>query len=120
MTDLKVLIADDSMFMRSTIKKALAKIGVTNTIEAGDGTTAVELYRENQPGLCILDITMPEKSGMEALKEIKEINPEAVIIMCSAIGQEAIVMECIKGGAAEFIVKPFQEDKIIEVVQNYL
>ncbi len=120
MKNLKVLVADDSMFMRSIIKRALAKAMITEIVEAGNGEEAVEIYKAEKPAFCLVDITMPKKSGLDVLKEIKAMDPETVVVMCSAIGQETVVMEAIKNGAADFIVKPFQEDKIIEVVQTYL
>ncbi|QHS22258.1 response regulator [Virgibacillus sp. MSP4-1] len=116
----KVLIVDDAAFMRMMIKDILEKNDFEVVGEAQDGNQAVEKYKELQPDLVTLDITMPEKDGITALKEIKESNPDAKIIMCSAMGQQAMVIDAIQAGAKDFIVKPFQSDRVIEAINKTL
>ncbi|WLR43530.1 response regulator [Bacillus carboniphilus] len=115
-----VLIVDDAAFMRMMIKDILDKNGFNVVAEASDGMQAVEKYKEYQPDLVTMDITMPEKDGITALKEIKEINPAAKIIMCSAMGQQAMVIDAIQAGANDFIVKPFQADRVLEAIYKTL
>lgn len=116
----KILLVDDAAFMRKVIKDTLTKSGYTELFEAVDGADAVEKYDEIQPDLVIMDITMPELSGIDALKQIKEIDPNAKVIMCSAMGQQVMVIEAIQAGAKDFIVKPFQPDRIYEAVSKVL
>lgn len=116
----KILIVDDAAFMRMMIKDILVKNGYDVVGEAQDGAEAVEKFKELEPDLVTMDITMPEKDGIAALKEIKEIDPAAVIIMCSAMGQQAMVIDAIQAGAKDFIVKPFQADRVIEAIQKAL
>ena len=120
MEDKVILIADDAAFMRKMLRSALSTVGFTEIIEAKNGQEAVEMYGSNHVDLVFLDVTMPVKTGLEALKEIMEIDKDAKVIMCSAIGQDGTIMEAIKGGAAEFIVKPFKTDQIVEVVTSIL
>jgi len=115
-----ILIADDAAFMRKMVKVALGEAGITTIIEASNGDQAVELYKKEHPDLVLLDITMQGKSGLEVLKEIMAFDDAAKVIMCSAIGQEQIVMEAIQSGALDYIIKPFQKDKLVETVQNIL
>ncbi|MDD2480759.1 MAG: response regulator [Lutispora sp.] len=115
-----ILIVDDAAFMRMMIKDVLSKNGFTIVGEAENGAKAVEKYKELNPELVIMDITMPEVDGIQAVKEIKKINPLAKIIMCSAMGQQAMVIEAIQAGAKDFIVKPFQAERIIEAVKKVL
>ncbi len=116
----KILVVDDAAFMRMMIKDTLVKGGYEEIVEAVDGADAVEKYKAESPDLVILDITMPNMTGLEALKEIKTINPSACVIMCSAMGQESMVIDAIKSGAKDFIVKPFKADRIIEAVSKIL
>ncbi|WP_117169699.1 response regulator [Paraliobacillus sediminis] len=116
----KILIVDDAAFMRMMIKDILSKNGFEVVGEAQDGVQAVEKYKELTPDLVTMDITMPEKDGIAALKEIKAINPDAVVLMCSAMGQQAMVIDAIQAGAKDFIVKPFQADRVIEAIQKAL
>lgn len=111
-----ILIVDDAAFMRMMIKDILTKNGFNVVGEAENGLRAVEKYSELSPDLVIMDITMPEMDGIEAVKAIKGINASANIIMCSAMGQQAMVIESIQAGAKDFIVKPFQADRVIEAV----
>ncbi|KGX88437.1 response regulator [Pontibacillus litoralis] len=116
----KVLIVDDAAFMRMMIKDILTKNGYDVVGEAQDGNEAVAKYKELTPDLVTMDITMPEKDGITALKEIKEENGNAVIIMCSAMGQQAMVIDAIQAGAKDFIVKPFQAERVIEAISKAL
>ena len=113
-----ILICDDAAFMRMMIKYILTKNGYNILGEAENGAKAVEKYNELKPDLVLMDITMPEMDGIEALKKIKSGDPNASIIMCSAMGQQAMVIESIQSGAKDFIVKPFQADRVLEAVQK--
>ena len=114
----KILIADDAAFMRMLIKNSLSKQGYTDIIEAADGQIACEQYRIEHPDLVFMDITMPNKTGLEALAEIRKLDPSSKVVMCSAMGQQAMVIESIQSGAKDFIVKPFQADRVLEAVQK--
>ena len=116
----KVLICDDAAFMRMMIKNVLTKGGYNVVGEAENGAKAVEKYKELSPDLVLMDITMPEMDGIQALKEIKKIDGGAKVIMCSAMGQESMVIEAIKSGAKDFIVKPFNQERIVETVKTIL
>jgi len=116
----KILIVDDAAFMRMMIKDNLKKAGFGEFLEAGDGEDAVVKYTEGRPDLVLLDITMPIKDGIQALQLIKQINPQAKVIMCSAMGQEGMVVDAIKLGALDFIVKPFKPERLIQAVKNVL
>ena len=111
----KIMLVDDAAFMRMTIKNVLTKMGYTNLLEAADGAQAVEMYEKEHPDLVIMDITMPNMDGIQALQAIK-----AKDIMCSAMGQEAMVVQAIKEGAMDFIVKPFKPDRILQTVTKIL
>lgn len=113
-----ILIVDDAAFMRMMIKDILSKNGYTVAGEAENGVKAVEKYNELKPDLVLMDITMPEKDGIQALKDIKAIDGNAKVIMCSAMGQQAMVIESIQAGAKDFIVKPFQPDRVLEAVKK--
>ena len=113
-----IMICDDAAFMRMMIKDILTKNGYEIAGEAENGVKAVEKYNETKPDLVLMDITMPEMDGIEALKKIKASDPSASVIMCSAMGQQAMVIESIQSGAKDFIVKPFQADRVIEAVQK--
>jgi len=115
-----VLIVDDAAFMRMMIKDILVKNGYNVIGEAENGQVAVDKYKELKPDLVTLDITMPEKDGIQALKEIKEIDANATVIMCSAMGQQAMVIDAIQAGAKDFIVKPFQADRVMEAIAKAL
>lgn len=114
----KILLVDDAAFMRMMIKDVLQKNGYTELFEAADGVQAVEKFEEVHPDIVFMDITMPNMDGLEALKTIKGKNPEAVVVMCSAMGQEAMVIEAIKAGAKDFIVKPFKPDRIMKTLSS--
>ena len=113
-----ILICDDAAFMRMMIKDILTKNGYNVVGEAENGLKAVEKYTETKPDLVLMDITMPEMDGIQALKKIKELDSGATVIMCSAMGQQAMVIESIQAGAKDFIVKPFQADRVIEAVKK--
>ncbi|MBP5608421.1 MAG: response regulator [Lachnospiraceae bacterium] len=114
----KILVVDDAAFMRMMIKDILTKNGYEVAGEAENGAVAVSKYAELKPDLVLMDITMPEKDGIQALKDIKASDGGAKVIMCSAMGQQAMVIEAIQSGAKDFIVKPFQADRVIEAVKK--
>ncbi|MCG7334041.1 response regulator [Sporosarcina sp. ACRSM] len=116
----RILIVDDAAFMRMMVKDILTKNNFEVVGEAADGAQAVEKYMELKPDLVTMDITMPEMDGIAALKAIKEKDPAAKIIMCSAMGQQAMVIDAIQAGAKDFIVKPFQADRVIEAIEKAL
>ena len=113
-----ILICDDAAFMRMMIKDILSKNGYTVAGEAENGVKAVEKYNELKPDLVLMDITMPEMDGIQALKNIKAVDSAAKVIMCSAMGQQAMVIESIQAGAKDFIVKPFQAERVLEAVKK--
>ena len=115
-----ILITDDAAFMRMMIKDILTKNGYNVVGEAENGKIAVDKYKELQPDLVLLDITMPELDGIGALKAIKAADPNASCIMCSAMGQQAMVIEAIQSGAKDFIVKPFQAERVLEAVKKVI
>ncbi len=115
---IRVLVVDDAAFMRMMIKDILSKNGYEIIGEAENGLKAIEKYQELRPDLTTMDITMPELDGISAVKQIKKIDPAAKVIMCSAMGQQAMVIEAIQSGARDFIVKPFQPDRVLEAVRK--
>ncbi len=116
----RVLVVDDAAFMRMMIKNILTSNGYEVVGEAENGVQAVEKYKELKPDLVTMDITMPEMDGITAVKEIKKIDPNARIIMCSAMGQQSMVIEAIQAGAKDFIVKPFNPQRVLEAVEKAL
>jgi two-component system chemotaxis response regulator CheY len=116
----RVLVVDDAAFMRKMVSDTLTKGGHEVVGEAGNGVEAVDRYQQLQPDLTTLDITMPEKDGIAALQEIIALDPAARVIMCSALGQESKVLESIKLGARDFVVKPFQADRVLDAVGKAL
>ena len=116
----RVLVVDDAAFMRKLLSDALTSGGHEIVGEAGNGAEAVERFQELKPELTTLDITMPEKDGLQALAEIMAIDPTAKVVMCSALGQEGKVLESIKLGAKDFVVKPFQPPRVLEAVGKAL
>ena len=116
----RILVVDDAAFMRKMVSDVLVGGGHEVVGEAGDGAEAVARYQELRPEVTTLDITMPEKDGLAALKEIIELDPSARVIMCSALGQESKVLESIKLGAKDFVVKPFQADRVLEAIGKAL
>ena len=115
-----ILIVDNASFMRMMIKDILTKNGYNIAAEAENGKVAVDKYNEVKPDLVLMDITMPEMDGIQALKAIKGNDANANVIMCSAMGQQAMVIEAIQSGAKDFIVKPFQADRVLEAVKKVI
>ncbi|MEM1485267.1 response regulator [Oscillospiraceae bacterium PP1C4] len=118
--DKKIMIVDDAAFMRMTIKNCLTKAGYSNMIEAADGQLALDSYQLEKPDLVIMDITMPNMDGIQSLQAIKAFDPDAKVVMCSAMGQESMVVDAIHLGALDFIVKPFKPDRILQTVSKIL
>ena len=116
----KILTADDAAFMRKVIKDTLNKAGYTDVHEAEDGAMAVEKYHELKPDLVLMDITMPNMDGLEALKAIRAADPNANVVMCSAMGQETMVIDAIRSGAKDFIVKPFKPERVLKTVTSII
>jgi two-component system, chemotaxis family, chemotaxis protein CheY len=116
----RVLVVDDAAFMRKMVSDALTKGGHEIVGEAGDGNEAVLRYQELSPEVMILDITMPDKDGLAALDEIMTLDPGARVVMCSALGQETKVLQAIRAGAKDFVVKPFQADRVLGAVDKAL
>ena len=115
-----VLVWDDAIFMRTMISDILSQAGFEVVGEAESGLQAVEKYRELKPDLVTMDIVMPDMGGIEAVREICKTDPDAKILMCSAMGQQALVVEAIQAGAKDFVVKPFQPSRVLEAVQRVL
>ncbi len=116
----KVLIVDDAVFMRMKLRDILEKNGYEVVAEAQNGLEAVEKYKQDSPDLVTMDITMPEMDGVTALKEIKAFDTDAKVIMCSAMGQQSMVMEAIQTGALDFIVKPFDTDRVLQSIERVM
>ena len=114
----KILLVDDAAFMRKVIKDTLSKAGYTDLHEAVDGADAVEKYNSLKPDLVLMDITMPNMDGLEALKAIRAADGGANVVMCSAMGQETMVIDAIKSGAKDFIVKPFKIERVLKTVTS--
>lgn len=114
----RIMIVDDAIFMRMKLKDILEKNGFLVVAEAQNGADAIEKYKTERPAIVTMDITMPEMNGIEALKGIRKIDPEAKVIMCSAMGQQGMVMEAIQAGAFDFIVKPFDTDRVIDSIEK--
>jgi len=115
-----ILIVDDAAFMRMMVKNILTENGYEVVGEAENGLKAVEKYKELNPSLVVMDITMPEMDGITAVREIRKINSDAKVIMCSAMGQQAMVIDAIQAGAKDFIVKPFNHERVIEAVKKVI
>jgi two-component system chemotaxis response regulator CheY len=115
-----VLVCDDAIFMRTMISDILTQAGYEVIGEAETGSQAVQKYRDLKPDLVTMDIVMPDMSGIEAVREICKEDPDARILMCSAMGQQALVVEAIQAGAKDFVVKPFQPSRVLEAVQRLL
>ena len=116
----RILIADDAAFMRMMLRDILVKNGFEIAGEAVNGADALNKYKELKPDLVTLDITMPEVDGLQALKNIRAFDGGAKVVMCSAMGQQSMVIDAIQSGAKDFIVKPFQADRVIEAVKKAL
>ena len=114
----KILLVDDAAFMRKVVKDGLSKAGYTDLYEAVDGADAVEKYNSLKPDLVLMDITMPNMDGLEALKAIRAADSNANVVMCSAMGQETMVIDAIRSGAKDFIVKPFKIERVLKTVTS--
>jgi len=112
----RILITDDALFMRVTLKKILTENGYEVVGEAANGQEAVDLFQSLKPDVVTMDITMPEMDGLEALKAIRALDPAANVVMCTAMGQKNMVVEAIQAGAKDFIVKPFQPERVLEAM----
>ena len=115
---LRIMVVDDALFMRNMIKDIFTRAGYEVVAEAENGEIAVESYQDVKPDLVTMDIVMPKKSGIEALQDIMALDPDACIVMVSALGQDSLVLEAVESGAKDFIVKPFKEDKVLEIVRR--
>lgn len=116
----RILVVDDAAFMRMMIKDILTKNGYTIVGEAENGLVAIERFLELRPDLVTMDITMPELDGISAVREIRKIDPQAKIIICSTMGQQAMVIDAIQAGARDFVVKPFQPERVLEAIGKAL
>lgn len=116
----KLLITDDAAFMRMTLRNIVTNAGYEVVAEAKNGQEAIELYKKHRPDLVTMDITMPDMNGIEALKKIKEIDPDAKVIMCSALGMQYMIIDAIQLGAIDYIRKPFDENQIQEAIEKAL
>jgi len=116
----RVLVCDDAIFMRTMISDILSGAGYDVVGEAETGVQAIERYRDLKPDLVTMDIVMPDMGGIDAVREITKFDPQAKILMCSAMGQQALVVEAIQAGARDFVVKPFQPSRVLEAVQRVL
>jgi two-component system chemotaxis response regulator CheY len=116
----RIMIVDDAAFMRKRIRNILLKHGYEVVAEGENGKEAVDFYQQHSPDLVTMDITMPEMDGIEAVRQIMKIDPNAKILMCSAMGQQPLVVEALEAGAKDFIIKPFQPSKVIEAVEKAL
>lgn len=115
---LRIMIVDDALFMRNMLKDIFTRAGFEVVAEAENGESALALYLENRPDLVTMDIVMPKKSGIEALQEIMASDPQANVVMVSALGQDSLVIEAVEAGAKDFIVKPFKEANVLEIVRR--
>lgn len=116
----RVLVVDDAIFMRMKLKDILEKGGYEVIAEASNGIEAIEKFKTEKPDIVTMDITMPEMDGVTSLKSIREIDPSAKVIMCSAMGQQSMVMDAIQAGAVDFIVKPFDNDRVIQSLSKIM
>lgn len=116
----KILIVDDAAYMRLQLKDILSKGGYGDICEAANGVRAVEMYKEHEPALVLMDCTMPKMNGLEALKAIKAVDDGACVVVCYKRGQESMLIDAIKSGAKDFIMKPYKQDRIIRTVSNFL
>lgn len=115
----KILVVDDAEFLRVRISKMLSSEG-HDILEAENGVKAVETYQSTKPDMVLMDITMPEMDGLAALREIKKIDPAAKVVMLTALGQESVVLEAIKAGARDFVVKPFEKERVLNAVAKLI
>lgn len=118
--DRRIMLVDDAAFMTMVLKDILTRNGYEVVAEARDGIEAVEKYKELQPNMVLMDITMPNMNGIQAVRAIKEYDSKAKIVMCSAIGQQSVMDECKKAGALGYIVKPFKEERVLKAVKKVI
>ena len=116
----RILVADDASFMRQMIREIIESEGHEVVAEASDGVEAIERFKEHHPDLVTMDIVMPRRSGIDAVKGIIALDPSAAVVMCSALGQESLVTEALEAGAMDFIVKPFKPDAVISTLSKAL
>ena len=119
-SDITVMICDDSPLVRKKISEILARVGITNMIHAEDGEQAVEIYKEKSPDLVFMDIVMPKKTGIDALREIRAMDSEAKVVMASTVGTQSNLIAAIKEGAFEFLQKPVKEDDVLKIINRML
>lgn len=115
----KILIVDDSMFMRKQLSTMISESAYKEIVQAANGEEGIRLYQEERPDLVLLDITMPDKSGIEVLEELLVFDSDANIIMCSALGQEQMIADALRFGAKDFLVKPIKKEQLLAVLQAY-
>ena len=115
-----IMLVDDAAFVRLALEKILTENNYEVIAQASNGTEAIQMYKDAKPELVIMDITMPEMSGIDAVRGIKEYDPAAKIIMCSAMGQQSKILDAMTAGASDFIVKPYKEDRVISAVKKAL
>jgi two-component system, chemotaxis family, chemotaxis protein CheY len=115
----KILVVDDAEFLRVRITKMLTADGF-EVVEAENGLKAIDAFKANKPDMVLMDITMPEMDGLSALKELRKIDPNAKVVMLTALGQESVVLEAVKSGAKDFVVKPFERDRILSAINKLL
>ncbi|MCM2264169.1 MAG: response regulator [Desulfuromonadales bacterium] len=115
---LRVLIVDDALFMRNMLRDICVRAGFEVVAEGDNGEAALELFREHRPDLVTMDIVMPKRSGIEALQDIMVEDPQARVVMVSALGQDSLVLEAVEAGARDFIVKPFKEEKVVDIIRR--
>lgn len=116
----KILIADDAAFMRIVLKSTLNEAGYDRIIEAKTGKEALTMYKVEHPAVVLLDVTMPDMDGIETLKQIKRIDPDANVVMCSSMGQEDVVVSCFEMGASDFVMKPFKSERVVQAVSKFV
>ena len=116
----KILTVDDAAFMRKIIKNTLGQAGYTEIYEAADGMQAIQVYQQIKPNLVLLDITMPNLNGLNTLRALRTLDPNANVVMCTAMGQENMVIECMQHGAKDFIVKPFKAERLQKTVASII
>ena len=117
---INILIVDDLTFIKLVLRGLVEKAGFRVIGEASDGAEAIELYQDKRPDVVLMDLTMPKVDGLTALKEILKIDPEAKVIMCSAVGQQSLIAQALRLGAKDFIVKPFRDERVIAAIKNLL
>ena len=120
MENIRFLVVDDAIFMRTILKKMLEEAGYNVVGEAGNGAQAIEMAQKLQPDIITLDITMHEMDGIKAIEQILKVSPNSKIIMCSAMGHQSKVVEAVKAGAKDFIVKPFEKNRVLQAIHNVI